>query len=86
MILKIFTVYDAKSEAYLTPFFALANGQAIRSFEDSANEVGHAFNKHASDFTLFVIGEYDDAHAKITPYSSIINLGLAAEFKNGDKK
>lgn len=82
MILKIFSVYDSKSEAYIPPFYALTAGQAIRSFTDTVNEANHAFNKHPADFTLFLIGEFDDAHGAVMPYAALINLGLASEYIN----
>ncbi len=81
MILKMFTVYDAKTEAYLSPFFMRSKGEAMRSFEEAANDVNHAFFKHASDYTLFEIGQFDDNNCTIETHSAVIPLGLALEFK-----
>lgn len=80
MITKVFTVHDSKAEAYLSPFFCLTNGQAVRSFSDTANESGHVFNKHSGDFTLFLIGEYDDQKGILVPYTTHIHLGKAIEY------
>lgn len=60
MILKIFTVLDKAVGAYLQPFFAQSKGEAIRSFSDAVNTPDHNFHKHASDFALYDIGEYDN--------------------------
>ncbi len=65
MITRIFTVYDEKTEAYLSPFFAMTAGEAERKFSDAVNDPSSMFNKHAADFTLFMIGTFDDSTALI---------------------
>lgn len=84
MIMKMFTVFDSKAEAYLPPFYLSTRGQAIRAFSDSANDPGHAFNKHPSDYTLFMIGEFDDQDCGIELLQAKASLGLALEFKTQD--
>lgn len=80
MILKKFTVYDSKAEAYLTPFYTPSTGLAIRSFGVAANQEGHDFYKFGADFTLFELGEFDDKTALETPLAAPINLGTAITF------
>lgn len=65
MILKIFSVFDSATGAYLQPFFAASQGSAIRSFMDACNDTAHEFSKHASDYTLFILGEFDDSDGSI---------------------
>lgn len=81
MIHRIFTVYDQKAEAYLQPFFAATKGLAIRSFQETLTQPEHHFTKHAEDFTLFELGEYDDANAIIEQHATPISLGTALEHK-----
>lgn len=76
-MLKIFTVYDSKAEAYLQPFYALATGAAIRMFETAASDPEHKFNQHAADFTLFELGQFDEQTGKIEILSAHLNLGNA---------
>lgn len=59
-ILKAFSVYDAKAQAYLPPFFFRATGEAVRAFTTAANTSGHDFNNYADDYTLFEVGEFND--------------------------
>ena len=80
MIQKVFTIYDSKLEAYMQPFFMQSKGQAIRAFTDSVNDSQSQFNKHPEDFTLFQIGEYDDATARIQNLSTPQSLGVALEY------
>lgn len=79
MLLKIFTVYDCKAEAYLPPFYLSAVGQALRHFADTANDASHPFGKHPADYTLFQIGQFDDQHASISMLEAKISLGTALE-------
>lgn len=79
MIQKVFCIYDAKVEAFMSPFYAVARGAAIRSFIEVAGDKTHNIGKYPSDFTLFELGEYDDSNAKFTMKSSPYSLGTALE-------
>lgn len=81
MIHKIYTVYDAKAEAYLTPFFAMTNGLALRSFSDAVKDPEHPFCKYAEDYTLFLIGEYDDKTGIATGYETHDPMSKAINLK-----
>jgi len=59
MLLNVYTVYDAKAEAYLQSFFAVNEAVATRDFSSAANDPKHPFCLHAEDFTLFQIGVWD---------------------------
>lgn len=61
---KIFTIYDSKANAYLTPFFLHQDGMALRVFTDCVNNFNHQFGKHPEDYTLFNIGSWSDEKAK----------------------
>lgn len=79
--LRAYSVYDSKAEAYLRPFFAPSRGLAIRSFADVVNDKTHEVNKHAADYTLFEIGDFDEATGLFiskTPET----LGNALTFKH----
>lgn len=80
MILKIFTVYDSKAEAFLQPFLFSSTGQALRAFADSVADSNHQFARHPEDFTLFELGTYDDNGAKFDLLDTPKSLGLALEY------
>lgn len=61
MKLLVFTVYDSAVGAHLQPFFSRSMGEAIRSFQDAVNDPQTNFNKHSMDYTLFLLGSFDDA-------------------------
>lgn len=60
MVSKLFAVFDAKVGAYLPPFCAAAPGQAARMFGDAVRDGQSAFSKHPEDYTLFMLGTFDD--------------------------
>lgn len=79
MRLKVFSVFDSKAAAYLPPFFQATAGMAARVFQDACHDEKHQFNRHAGDYTLFQIGEYDDETGKLVALDKFINLGMASE-------
>jgi len=80
-ILKVFTVYDSKSDAYMQPFFMQTKGQAVRAFSDTVNDPKHQFYKHAEDFTLFELGSFDELSALFDLHLTPVSLGCAIEYK-----
>lgn len=84
MRVKIFSVYDSKSEAYMQPFFSPTKGSAVRSFIDSIQDHNTIFCKHPEDYTLFEIGEFDDSTGILITLTTPISLGLALEYVKKD--
>lgn len=80
MKLKVYTVYDSKTEAYIQPFYMQAKGQAIRSFTELVQDEKHAFGKHPEDYTIFELGDYDDQTSKFDLYDTPVSLGVGHEF------
>jgi len=65
MKLNIYTIYDTASGLYSRPFFETADAAAIRQFQDIATGTEHPISVHPEDYSLFRLGTYDDATAKI---------------------
>lgn len=59
MKMIVFAVYDEKAAAFMTPFFMNSRGEASRAFGDAVGDPSHTFHKHAEDFVLYELGEYD---------------------------
>ena len=79
--LKVFCVYDSKVQAFMQPFFLRSNGEAIRSFADIANDPQSNVCRHPEDFSLMLLGEYDDETGSFTNEKAPTNLGLASSYK-----
>lgn len=77
---KMFSVHDRKAGAFLPPFMFHARGMAERVFSDCVNNREHAFGKHPEDYTLFLIGEYDDLTGELIKESAPVSLGNGVTF------
>lgn len=80
MILNICSVFDKAAQAYGRPIFVPAVGSASRSFSDEVNRVdpSNEMNRHPQDFSLFILGQFDDSTGVITPQvPSLVVDGLS---------
>lgn len=77
----MFSIYDIKAEAYLKPFYMQSKGQAIRAFTESLQDPESGMGKWPADFTLFELGEFDDACGRFSPLEANLSVGNGLEFK-----
>ena len=68
MIHKVYSVYDIAAAAYLQPFYAPTVGMALRSFVDAVNDPNHQFAKYSSDYTLYLLGEFNDSDGSFNSF------------------
>lgn len=80
MKLKVYSVYDEKAKAFNQPFYQNNAGQASRSFGDSVSKPESTVAKHAADFRLYEIGDFDDETGKIVSYEMPIFITSATDF------
>ncbi len=83
MQLKMFTIYDSKANAFLQPWFLTTEALAVRAFSDLANDQESNVSRHADDYTLFKIGTFNDATAKVD-WTTPVTLGCALQYKKPD--
>jgi len=62
---RIYTIYDSKVAAFLRPFFCRSDAEAIRAFTDTVTDPGSLLNKHPEDFSLFVVGDFDEETGRV---------------------
>jgi len=82
MKLKLFVVYDAKTESYGVPFFRDFTANAIREWQEVASKKSDSQNqiaKFPADFCLFEIGSFEQSTGKLDIYETKYSLGLASE-------
>ena len=87
MKLKLFVVYDAKTESYGVPFFRDFTANAIREWQEVASNKSDKQNqiaKFPADFTLFEIGSFEQATGSLEIYEAKYSLGLASEHVKQD--
>jgi hypothetical protein len=76
MKLKIFSIRDQKIDSYLNPMAMTTAGQMIRMLQDEMQQQDNMLGKHAEDFELFEVGEFDTETGTITghPPKSVMLL------------
>lgn len=67
MLIKVYSVYDKKTLAYNTPYFAATDGAATRSFQELAGDLSTTVGKYPHDYSLYYIGEYDIDKGQMIP-------------------
>jgi len=60
MIVKVFSIYDTAAGVYRQPFYAHADGEAMRVFYDLSINAEHEIGRHPEDYSLFLVAKYDD--------------------------
>jgi len=63
----ICAIYDRALQAYLRPFVAPALGVAIRAFGEDCKVADSPLKKHPTDYTLYLLAEFDDQTGAIVP-------------------
>ena len=67
MKLAVFAIFDQAIEAYMKPFFAQSEGQAVRMFEDEVRNEASPLFAHPEHYMLFRIGNYYDGEGRLEP-------------------
>lgn len=79
MITKMFAIYDVKSDAYMSPFFAPAIGHAVRSFAELVNDKNTLVGRHPADFKLCHLADFDDSCGEVQGIRPV-SLGFGTDF------
>lgn len=88
MKVLICAVRDSAVEAFMQPFFCLAQGQAVRSFTDNVNNAKEAspLYMHPDDFELFELGWFGDGDAHFELHAKPVRLVRGADVKVRDQR
>lgn len=62
---KMCSIHDSKAMAWSVPISFQAAGQAIRAFSDQVNNPESDFGRHPEDYSLFVVGEFDEQSGNV---------------------
>lgn len=71
----MFSIRDSKAEIYNVPFFAKTTAEAERNLRETMKDERTLINKYPEDFSLWMLGEYDDQTGECTshPPTHLIN-------------
>lgn len=68
MIRNAYSIFDSKLATFSQPFFDLTDASAIRNFSDAiadGSNPNNQWHKHPEDFSLFVVGSFDDEKGEL---------------------
>lgn len=74
MIIHAYSLYDRKSLQYHQPFFALADGAAVRMLQDLVADGNTTVGRHPGDYVLYRCGAYDDASGQLLPVTALEHI------------
>lgn len=80
MIYKLFTVKDKALDSYSAPFTQATIEAGLRMWRDLVmfGQEDNRYRRSPEDFTLYMVGEFDDTTAQTTP-AVPVRLASAAE-------
>lgn len=79
-MIKTFSIYDSKADAYALPIFYTNRGVAIRALQaHKQKNPDDAYIKNSEDFTLFEIGEYDEHTGFLEVYPAKQSIGVLTQ-------
>lgn len=82
-VIRLFSIFDSASEAYLRPFFSDYKANALRSFTQIVNDRSSKENMisaHPDQFYLFELGTFDPQSGAFVVHQPKIPLGCGVEF------
>jgi len=60
MITKVVAIFDKKTKCFTPPYHSKTKGEALRSFMEIVKNPQTLINKYPEDYTLYLLGEFDD--------------------------
>jgi len=78
--MKMITIKDMKAQTYMRPSFFPSIAEAVRGFQDIANNGDSMVSRYPNDFRLLHIGEFDSSTGAVIQIPET-DLGSAADFK-----
>lgn len=67
MKLTACSIFDSAVNTYSPPFFVRSLGLALRDFRKEASNPQSRISESATDYTLFVVGEFNDESGFFDP-------------------
>lgn len=85
--MRVFSLYDVKSECYLPVMCQETRGQAIRQISDVISDGRTQVSRYPEDFKLYELGEFDnksgELKAMVPPAFVVSVVDIADQLKAG---
>ena len=72
-MMRLYSIRDAKTQAFSTPFFQQNDETALRMFRDELHGSNgpSMLSKHPEDFDLYCVGDWNDYSGAIRPTGDV---------------
>lgn len=77
---QVYSVRDAKTQAFSPPFIASNNGEALRQFDMLCKNPETMVHKFPADFALFHIGSFQEQLGLLVPAQQVQQIGSGLEY------
>lgn len=78
---KVFSIFDAKVGAYMSPFMGRTIGEIERVLTTHVNDENHNFCKFAEDFALYELGHWDEQTAAYELHAAPVCVSRLSVYK-----
>lgn len=86
--MKMFSIYDRKSQRFGTPFFCIDHIAAQRTFIRFAKSEDSPVSEYPEDFELDYLGDFDESKGSMSVIGKpeVVITGITAARKNQENK
>ena len=63
--MKVYSIYDKKSERFGVPFFCINDGVAKRELDRLSHDENSYVSAYPDDYSLYGLGSFDDEKGKL---------------------
>lgn len=80
MKINAYSVQDIKSGRFNAPFFVQSHAEALRMFDQNCKNPETLWNKYPSDFSIFLVGQFDDTTGHLETKELPLFLASALDY------
>lgn len=81
MELRMYSIRDAKAEAFNPPFYKNTHGEAERDFQNLTRDEKSMVSLYPEDFDLYYVGTYDNITGLVKPLDTPQHVVKAVQLK-----
>lgn len=78
---KVYSLFDKKANAYLTPVYFSNAAEANRMLQTVVQTSDNNISRYPEDFVLYQLGEYDNSSGRFTSLDTPLFVSNATSYK-----
>lgn len=81
MLIKAYSIRDAKADSFSAPFYKNTHGQAERDFQELTKDENSFICKYPEDYDLYYVGQFDVTSGKLETLDTPQHIVKAIQLK-----